>query len=434
VAAAAAAGNPLPLQQLLLPVGARLEAPYSRTTSLVAALPHLRHLCLPVRTWEEGDNQPAWYGGPSEADVDSFLAALGSLQHLTSLEVTLVPGSGWQAPWDARPHWKALLEAAPKQLQHLAVRFRRWDRLPLTYTWEPLAALPHLKQLHLDAVWQQDLSPLAALPSLTSLGLQWVGNDWEPLVAVQEVLRDLEVGWVSPANRPHLQQLVKLTRLTLTNGDMPTPGIPQEVANGLQHLDWALWRDGGSRRGVQKLAGCSSSSLRHLQLRGSTWLEDGLAAEAVCSLTALTAFGLHAVRQGEAARSDLAPWRALLPMRHLKQLRHLALPAPLLATGGAWLGGLPHLTSLRLTMQWLDPWQVEEVFGSREAGRQALSNLSTCRGQLVVMEVEVTLFHKDGDPPVPEALVPGVRALLRRELPGVRLLLTWRVEWDAEEL
>lgn len=182
------------------------------------------------------------------------------------------------------------------------------------------------------------------------------------------------------------------------------------------------------------MAHCSSSKLRHLQLRGSTWLEDAAAAAAVQRLTALTAFGLHAVRRGEAARSDMAPWRALLPMARLQQLRRLELPAPLLATPGAWLGALPHLTSLRLAVQWPDPWQVEEVFGGREGTRQVVSNLRSCRGRLVVLEVDLTLWHNDGDPPVAEALVPGVRALLRQELPRVRLLVTWKVAWDPEAM
>jgi hypothetical protein len=343
----------------------------------------------------------------------------------------------------AQPCWEQLLEAAPKQLQQLSVRYQQgtqqWRSLLVGYTWAPLAAFPQLQQLRLDALYaKHPRRLLRKLPALTSLGLQWQGDNWQPLVEAQEVLRELQVGSVVGSNAEHLKQLTCLTSLSMHNGNALT-SLPEQVASRLQHLDWGLWPSRGSSssgRGAmrpQRLRHCSSSNLRNLQLRGWDWLQDGAAAEAVGRLAALTAFGLHAVASHP--RAGMGGWEWLLPMRQLKQLRRLELPAPLLATGGAWLGGLPHLTSLRLAVTWLPFWHLEEVFGNRTAHAQVLSNLRSCWAGLKVLEVELTLSYSDGyDAPVPEALVPGVRALLRRQLPGVRLLLTWKVEWDAEGL
>jgi hypothetical protein len=433
---AAAAGKPLPLRRLQLPL--RLGGWYRTWSLQQAPLPHLRCLSL--------------YLGGQPFRQAQLLAALGDIHHITSLEV------GLQRPSSSEPRappWAPLEEVlgvAPKQLQHLALRVdsvegpggAQSDRpRRISYSWAPLAAFPHLKQLQLGAVRVKDLAPLASLPSLTSLGLQCKGKDWQPLVAVKGVLRELEVGTVTAAVVPHLEQLTCLTSLSVKNGT-GLSSLPQQVASGLQHLDWGLV-EGPDRRGTtttssssssggggsdkdpvtQRLQHCSSSNLQDLQLRGSAWLQDRGAAEVVQRQTALTSFGLHAVMVRGAPETALSPWRALLPMAHLQQLRRLVLPCPLLATPGTWLGGLPHLTSLRLAVAWPAPWDKDYAFGNRTSSRQVVSNLRSCWSGLKVLEVDLTLTYSKGYiVPSSGELVPGVRSLLRRELPGVHLLLS----------
>jgi hypothetical protein len=382
-----------------------------------------------VEAWGQGSNQP---------DVDCFLAALGGLQHLTSLELMLALDPIGESSAEAQPCCEALLGAAPKQLQYLAIRLDYGRVLHLEHTWAPLAALPNLKQLQLGRVRARDLSPLASLPALTHLGLEWGERDWEPLVAVKEVLRELDAPYLwSQEQQEHLKQLTCLTSLRLiAEGYHSMTVIPEQVASRLQRLHWALpAAPSTTSKDIKRLAHCSSSNLRDLQLRGWWWMGEPGAAEAVQRLTGLTSFSLLAARVPGLPYTEMGAWRALLPMRHLKQLRHLALPAPLLATGGAWLGGLPHLTSLRLGVEWSAPWQAEEVFGDAAASAQVLSNLRSCWAGLKVLEVELTLSYKNSQigQQQAEEVVPGVRALLRRELPGVHLLLTWRVEWDVDE-
>jgi hypothetical protein len=162
-AKAAAAGGPLPLRKLQLPLSSR-HALSNPPAAVVALLPHLRQLSLPLSIL------PANRAG--------LLAALGSLPHLTSLEVGLGLLYDDKNTDNFKAAWEDVMQAAPKQLQHLAVTVERWDygTRAISYTWEPLAAFPQLKQLRLDAVRGKDLALLAALPSLTSLGLQWGGR------------------------------------------------------------------------------------------------------------------------------------------------------------------------------------------------------------------------------------------------------------------
>jgi hypothetical protein len=435
------------VQQLLLPLKS-MAIQRSPPAALVAALPHLRRLSLPLGVWRLCKNTPP--GRPR------LLAALGGLPHLTSLEVGLVQMDAYGTPYHGRAYWEEVLEAAPKQLQHLAFRLN-WGAghgrsLTCAYTWEQLAALPQLQQLQLDAMRVTDLAPLAALPSLTSLGLQWEGGDLEPLVAVKGVLRELEVHYMGPEKVPHLEQLSCLTSLRLYNSNALS-SLPEQVATRLQHLDWEVWGHINSTHGswackpedTQRLDHCSSSNLRQLRLRGWAWLQDRGAAAAVQRLTALTTLELRTMGRPDVSASthmlirrhmsrdgplgDMAPWRELLPMRHLKQLRRLMLPGPLLATDVAWLGGLPHLTSLRLTeVEWQAPWCVEEVFEEGAVAAQVLSNLRSCWAGLKVLEVELTLSYSQQlhSPEVAAGAVAAVRVYLQQQLPGVHLLLPWQ--------
>jgi hypothetical protein len=423
--AAAAAGAPLPLQQLQLPLEGtgmwtKLPAP------LVAALPHLRSLTVPL------------IGGKQE--TAAFLKALGGLPHLTSLEVGLV-GALNTYPWVVSDHhWQQLLQATPKQLQCLAVWVGAGEGeshvVCPKYTWKPLAAFPHLKQLQLKAVCAEDLSPLAALPALTSLGLQWSNRTWQPLVGVKGVLRELEVATVAASNQEHLQQLTALTSLTLRETAHDSI-LPQQVASGLQRLDWGVRPEGSSSSSssgpssrIDLLRHCSSSNLRELQLTGRPWFPDWTASEALQRLTGLTCFGLHAKWSSGEPPTTLSLKRWSLAIQYVKQLRRLEVPAPLLATGGAWLGGLPHLTSLRLTAEWPHSWPV----GLRQgvADPQVLSQLRSCSAGLQVLEVHLDNCDRESADPPPDQVVPVVRQLLQREVPGVQLLVTWEEFGDMD--
>jgi hypothetical protein len=281
-----------------------------------------------------------------------------------------------------------------------------------------------------------DLSPLAALAALTSLGLEWEGWDWEPLVGVKGLLRDLEVDDVGASNQEYLQQLTALTSLVLRETE-PTCSIPEQVASGLQRLDWGLYpsysRNRGTSTGPDLLRHCSSSNLRELQLRGRPWFPDWTASEALQRLTGLTCFGLHAKWSSGEPPTTLSLKRWSLAIQYVKQLCRLELPSHLLVTGGAWLGRLPHLTSLRLTAEWPLLAPVEEGLVQGVVDPQVLSNLHSCRAGLQVLEVQLATCDREGDDPLPEQVVPAVRQLLQREVPGVQLLVTWEEIGDVPE-
>jgi hypothetical protein len=112
--AAVAAGAPLPLQQLQLPLPASIWS--KLPAALVGALPHLRSLSVGM---VKGDTK----------ETAALLAALGGLPHLTSLEVGLPTNEVTGMPWfKTADRWETLVEAAPKQLQRLAVRVGFFDK------------------------------------------------------------------------------------------------------------------------------------------------------------------------------------------------------------------------------------------------------------------------------------------------------------------
>jgi hypothetical protein len=440
--AATAAGNPLPLQQLQLPLDAT-SIRLTPVTTLLAALPNLRSLSVPLR---------CHYSDYTTQASAAFLKALGGLSHLTSLEVGLFGEMSMRSWGTTGNNWQQLLEAAPKQLQRLCVRAgpeetETTDYCPI-YTWAPLAAVPQLKQLQLGRVKQQrDLSPLAALPSLTSLGLQWEGKDWQPLVAIKGVLRELEVADVLPCNQEHLEQLTHLTSLTLRETQRCS-SLPEQVASGLQRLEWGVeglpnrgtattTSSSSTSRGVDLLAHCSSSNLRDLRLRGRTWFPDRAASRAVQRLTGLTSFGLLAWWPMNVLAPQVSINRWSLAMQSLQQLRRLEVSATLLATPTAWLGALPHLTSLRLAVGWPFSWPVEVDVKKGLASPQVLSNLHSCRAGLKVLEVHLATYIRNGEEMAdqPSEVIPVVRQLLQPEVPGVQLLVTWEEveEPDDEE-
>jgi hypothetical protein len=255
-------------------------------------------------------------------------------------------------------------------------------------------------------------------------------------VAVKGVLRELDLSFVDADEVPYLEQLTCLTSLRIWTWTSLS-SLPEQVVSGLQRLEWGLSRHSSdsSSRATQRLQPCSGSNMRDLQLRGWTWLQDRGAAEAVQRLTALTSLGVHQLTNN--ACPNVALWRALQPMVHLQQLRRLALPARLLAADAPWLGKLPHLTSMRMSMNWPAPWRVEEAFGSAAASPLVLSNLRSCWDGLKVLEVELTQFYSysnersaNSEQKIEDAAA-GLRALLLQELPGVYVLMERTVMWGG---
>jgi hypothetical protein len=270
-------------------------------------------------------------------------------------------------------------------------------------------------------------------------------------VGVKGLLQDLYVDGLLTVDEQHLKQLTHLTSLTMAWGgpEVQCP-LPPEVAVGLHKLNWNL-EDSGShdsdssssssssstgRTAGQQLAQCSTK-LQDLQLRGAAWTQVAVgAAAALRQLTGLTSFGLHCMRQPGAPAMDLGCWPSRAPLQHLKQLCNLAVPVELLATEQPWLGGLSHLTRLRLAVEWSKKiaaglWGPQEVFGAAQGKIQA--NLVSCWPGLKVVEVDIFLLYpffgggKDGA----DTIVPAVEGWLKRQLPGVSLVLTWRHNTDV---
>jgi hypothetical protein len=378
--AAAAAGTPLPLQELRLPLQQlqmTFEQVYSFPTgnplppppALLAALPRLQRLAMPILDiwWDPKRPWTHEYEKPAVGDKAATLAALVGLRHLSSLEVVLRPMDiTWGSHMDGPTCWQEVLEAAPKQLQQLPFRImhrHHYRPLKVAYDWAPLAASTQLQQLRVDNVEAGvELTPLAQLPPLKRLSLQQPrAAALEPLLVVKGLLQELEVGHVPPEQLQHLEQFTCLTSLTLAKDKEPGCLLPGQVAAGLCQLDWTLEPDvlGRTRRArgrstdssssgsgsgsdfsssssnsdsyndVDLLAGCSSVTLRDLQLRGQGWVPQRAAAAAVQQLTGLTSFGLHAAA-GEPLQGlepGPSPWLSLLPMQGLRQLRRLSAAA-----------------------------------------------------------------------------------------------------------
>jgi hypothetical protein len=262
---AATAGKPFRIERLGLPLTPSLSLPPPDT--LVAALPFLRHLSLPLDTWvEEGMRE----------GMDAFFVALGDLHHLSSLEVGLRITSPFQPEEQPLLTWERLLEAAPKQLQQLSVRV---IDLPIThgpppevaYTWEALKPFTALQRLQLGNVAAGcDLSPLTQLQALTSLGIKQKEYDdaiLQQLLPVKGLLQDLRLGYLEAKDEQDFKQLTALTSLTKTGGLYVECRLPQEVAAGLQRLEWSMFdnsrspmRPANSSVAGQELAKCAGSS------------------------------------------------------------------------------------------------------------------------------------------------------------------------------
>jgi hypothetical protein len=493
--AAAAAGKPLRMERLGFPLTPSLSLP--PPAQLAAALPFLRHLSVPVDIELVGCVQ---------GERAAFFRALGGLRHLSSLEVGLRTSSPFHSPEQFTECWEQLLEAAPKQLQQLSVRVTDPsvydDQLPpaeVVYTCEPLEPFTQLQRLELGSVAAGcDLSPLTQLQSLKRLGIKqkdWDDANLQQLLPVKELLQDLKLGYTKAADEEHLQQLTTLTALTTTGGLYVACPLPQQVAAGLQRLEWGLYDnsnsklrpanssmagqelakcsssgsgsgggsssgssssssgggDGGSCSGSRSSSGnsassssrggcgsSSSSKLRELKLVGDAWTRPSAAAgEALRHLTGLTSFAFGSKRRPGAAANDWGTWSSQPPMQHLKQLRSLALPVELLATEQLWLGGLGHLTRLRLEVEWsgvtaTGTWRPEQVLGSDQA--KVLANLRSCSTTLKVMEVDLLLLYPEGmsrEEALP--VVPAVKAWFKRQVPGVYLVFTWHADMDMDE-
>jgi hypothetical protein len=394
------------------------------------------------------------------ADAAAFFEVLPGLKQLQSLEVILRP---WSRVLPGLPlsYWQQLLEAAPKQLQQLSFSvfdIRELEQYPLrlAYNWAPLAAFTQLRQLRVDGIAAGvDLAPLAQLPALDSFSTRQVGPAvLEPLLVVKGLLRELDVGWVPPGQQEHLEQLTHITSLSLTADKRPGSCLPVKVAAGLQRLDWTAEfyyssssSSSGSSGSGGLLAGCSSSNLRDLQLRGQGWNTNQAAAEAVQQLTGLTAFGLHSL-SGERNR-EAGPWFGWDALMPLRQLRSLALPqrrlnAPPCSDGIPHLGRFPHLTRLVVAASSAgvqgtgnanrSTWPVEEVLSLCPADKQRLlANLRSCSASLKVLEVDLLLHPLDS--PVDQLTAPyagaAVRAALQQALPGVYVLVRGHVESQA---
>lgn len=171
---AAAAGSPLPLQELRMPLqqlqlpseqllrAKALGHPKAPPAALLAALPGLQRLCMPLELveppdWDDGpyweDPVPGWEermqvlevaAAAAAAEADAVFKALPGLRQLESLEIVLRP---WQRLYPATPLscWQRVLEAAPKQLRQLSFcvfdgHIHEQCRLKLVYNWAPLMA------------------------------------------------------------------------------------------------------------------------------------------------------------------------------------------------------------------------------------------------------------------------------------------------------
>jgi hypothetical protein len=341
--AAAAAGARLPLQRLVIAQSQvqllHREVCQDVLRPLLAALPHLGHLHLPLMIFGRDYSQPEKSAREAAA---AALDALDPLQHSTSLTSLVLEG-----PWGGTTDeaHQQLLSRFPATLRHLAWH---WNELrdPAVLSFSHLTGLTHLR-LGGSEVGTTGSVPgdaFTSLRQLRKLELWNVPVSDEDLLAHKEQLVGLQLVGTPQV----LEQLTRLQSLVI-HVDEPIRDLLQQ-APPLQNLSVSLRPE---EEGEQQQRGEEEGtawSLQHykglsgLDTLGLTyWGPPHAAPLGMAALTQLKQLVLGFIIEEDPDTAAVASWaQALAGLVHLEVL---SLPGEMV---DSWLTGLTRLVVLDL--------------------------------------------------------------------------------------